>query len=302
MKIAIAGGTGFIGQKLTNHLISVGHSIYILTRDASNKPAKPNVTYIEWLTDGTEPAKSLGQVDAIVNLAGESIGASRWTSERKDQILQSRIQSTQSMVRLIEDLPIKPRVLVNASAIGYYGHSLTHTFTEESKPVEENFLSQVVQRWEQEAEAASVYGVRVTYCRLGVVLDSAEGALTRMLLPFRFFAGGPLGSGEQWLSWIHIDDVVKMFTFAIEHSEIKGPFNLTAPVPLKMNDFGKIVAHVLSRPYWLPAPSFALKLLLGEMSTLVLDGQKVLPHKAETAGYTFLHPSLEPALSNLLNS
>ena len=244
MKIAIAGGSGFIGKKLTNHLVSLGHSIYILTRDASNKPVKPNVTYIEWLAGGADPAKSIGQVDAIVNLAGESIGEGRWTPERKKKILQSRIQSTRSVVQLIKELSIKPQVLVNASAIGFYGHSFTHTFTEESEPVEDHFLSHVVQNWEKEAEAASVYGVRVTYCRLGVVLDSNEGALARMLLPFRFYAGGPLGSGEQWMSWIHIDDVVQMFTFAIEHHEIKGPFNVTSPSPCKMNDFGKVVARV----------------------------------------------------------
>ncbi|WP_227938014.1 TIGR01777 family oxidoreductase [Alkalihalobacillus deserti] len=302
MRIAIAGGTGFIGTKLTNHLVSLGHSVYILTRDATNKPAKPNVIYVEWLKDGTNPAASLDEIDVIVNLAGESIGASRWTSARKKSILQSRIQSTRSIVNLIEKLTSKPKVLVNASAIGYYGNSLTHPFTEESKPAQDNFLSLVVQKWEQEAEAATAYGVRVTYCRLGVVLDSNKGALARMLLPFRFFAGGPLGSGSQWFSWIHIDDVIHMFTFAIEHIELQGPFNLTAPAPLKMDDFGKIIARVLSKPYWLPAPSIALKLLLGEMSTLVLDGQKVLPYKAETAGYRFLYPSLEPALTNLLKS
>jgi uncharacterized protein (TIGR01777 family) len=302
MKIAIAGGTGFIGSKLTSFLVSQGHTIFILTRDATNKPAKPNVTYIEWLHNTANPEEKLEGIDAIVNLAGESIGSGRWTPQRKKHILQSRIQSTQAVIQLLKGLTTKPKVLVNASAVGFYGNSKTETFTEDSKPIEECFLSDVVQKWEQEAQAAAMLGVRVVFCRLGVVLDSQEGALARMLLPYRLFAGGPLGSGDQWLSWIHVDDAVQMFAFSIENEKITGPLNVTAPFPYTMSDFGKMVAQVLNRPYWFPAPSIALKLLLGEMSTLVLDGQKVLPQKAIKHNYSFLYETLEPALTHLLKS
>ncbi|GAE36401.1 TIGR01777 family oxidoreductase [Halalkalibacter akibai] len=302
MKIAIAGGTGFIGSKLTTLLTAKGHSIYILTRDPSNRPVQSNVRYVKWLQPDDSSIQELEGIDAIINLAGESIGSGRWTTERKNRILQSRIQSTQALTDLIKQLSKKPSVLVNASAIGYYGNSYTETFNEASAPVEDNFLSTVVQAWEKEAQKASEYGVRVVYCRLGVVLDRQEGALPRMLLPYRLFAGGSLGDGKQWLSWIHIDDAVRMFEFALENQEISGPFNVTAPEPYQMSEFGKIISRVINRPHWLPTPSFALKVLLGEMSTLVLDGQKVIPEKAKTHGFRYSYPALEPALTNLLKT
>jgi uncharacterized protein (TIGR01777 family) len=300
MNIVIAGGTGFIGKKLTDLLIKQGHSIFILTRDASNKPVKPSVQYIEWLHKDAKPEDNLGQVDAMINLAGESIGSGRWTHQRKKKILQSRIDSTQAIINLIEQLPNKPKVLVNASAIGFYGNSLKKTFTEKSEPTESNFLSAVVTKWENEAKKASKYGVRVVFCRLGVVLDPNEGALNRMLLPYQFFIGGPLGSGKQWLSWIHIDDAIRMFSFAVCQSDIVGAFNVTAPSPCQMNEFGKTLARVLNRPHYFPTPTFALQLLLGEMSTLVLDGQKVLPQKAISLNYSYLFPTLLSALEDLL--
>ncbi|ARK29014.1 TIGR01777 family oxidoreductase [Halalkalibacter krulwichiae] len=302
MQIAIAGGTGFIGTRLTDRLVDQGHTVYILTRDETNKPVKPNVYYVKWLDEEATPETVFNRIDAIVNLAGESIGSGRWTSIRKEQILNSRIESTRAITRLIEKLPIKPKVLVNASAIGYYGHSKTAIFTEESTPAKKDFLSDVVQKWEKEAEKATIFDLRVVYCRLGVVLHPNEGALAKMLLPYRLFAGGPLGTGDQWLSWIHIDDAIQMFQFAIEESRISGPFNVTAPSPCTMNEFGKQLARTLRRPHWLPAPSFALKALLGEMSTLVLDGQQVLPTKAIKTHYSFLYPTLDSALTHLLKS
>ncbi|MDT8860971.1 TIGR01777 family oxidoreductase [Alkalihalobacillus sp. MEB130] len=299
MKIAIAGGTGFLGSKLTNLLLDHGHVVIILTRDATNKPEKPNVQYIEWLHPDSRPEEKMQDVDAIINLAGESIGASRWTPKRKQQILQSRINSTKSIVQLIEKLPSKPNVLVNASAIGFYGNSETDTFTEQSTPTDDSFLSHVVQEWEKEAEKATAFGVRVVYCRLGVVLDPKEGALKQMLLPYRLFIGGPLGTGKQWLSWIHIDDAIHMFKFVIEKDTIHGAFNVTAPHPCQMNEFGTELAKVLHRPHYLPTPGFALKILLGEMSTLVLDGQKVIPEKAISQNYPYLFPTLPLSLENL---
>ncbi|MCL7749330.1 TIGR01777 family oxidoreductase [Halalkalibacter alkaliphilus] len=300
MNVVIAGGTGFIGKKLTDLLIKQGHSIFILTRDASNKPVKSSVQYIEWLHKDAKPEENLDQVDAVINLAGESIGSGRWTHQRKKKILQSRLDSTRAIINLIEQLSNKPKVLVNASAIGFYGNSLNKTFTERSEPSENNFLSEVVTKWENEAEKASKYGVRVVFCRLGVVLDPNEGALNRMLLPYQFFIGGPLGTGKQWLSWIHIDDAIRMFSFAVCQSDIVGAFNVTAPSPSQMNEFGKTLAGVLKRPYYFPTPSFALRLLLGEMSTLVLDGQKVIPQKAISQNYSYLFPTLPSALEDLL--
>lgn len=300
MKIAIAGGSGLIGTKLTDYFVSKGHSVFILTRDATNKPVKDHVHYIEWLKDGTKPELDLEGIEAFINLAGESIGDGRWTEKRKEAILNSRITSTRTVIDLLSKLKSKPEVLVNASAIGYYGNSLTETFTESSQPIETNFLSTVVQHWEKEAEKASNLGVRVVYCRLGIVLEASEGALPQIVLPYRLYVGGPLGKGSQWVSWVHIDDVVGMFDLAIEQTEIIGPLNVTNPVPIQMNDFGKTVATILNKPHWIPVPAFALKLLLGEMSTLVLDGNKVLPEKAKKYEYSYRFESLSVALNHIL--
>ncbi|WP_100406392.1 TIGR01777 family oxidoreductase [Bacillus solitudinis] len=302
MKIAIAGGSGFIGNKLTKRLISLGHSLIILTRTAENKPPLPNTRYVEWLHNKSNPSSHLENIDAIINLAGESIGRQRWTNDRKASILNSRIQTTEELIDIISKLGKKPELLINASAIGYYGNSLTKTFTEDSLPVDKGFLADVVRRWETKASLAQSFGVRTVFCRLGVVLDKNEGALTKMLLPYKLFAGGTMGSGKQWISWIHIDDVIELFILAIEQHHIKGPLNLTSPNPLQMKEFGQTISSVLNRPHWLPAPSFALKIALGEMSTLVLDGQKVLPKKAILQGYQFKYPELTTALENTVKN
>ncbi|MCM3714373.1 TIGR01777 family oxidoreductase [Halalkalibacter oceani] len=302
MKIAIAGGSGFIGTKLSEHFVKQGHTVYILTRNAGNKPSKSGITFVEWLNETARPEQLLEGIDAFVNLAGESIGAGRWTAKRKQRILQSRIESTRAVIDLFNALDKKPEVLINASAIGYYGHSETAVFKEDSAPVDSDFLSDVVQRWENEAGSARSLGIRVVYCRLGIVLDKEEGALQRMLLPYQLFAGGTLGSGNQWVSWIHIRDVIGMIDFALTNQEVEGPLNLTAPAPLQMKEFGKTIAAVLQRPHWLPAPAFALKALLGEMSTLVLDGQQVLPEKAKRHGYEYHFPHAKQALEDLLKN
>lgn len=206
------------------------------------------------------------------------------------------------MFELISNLKEKPLVLINASAIGYYGNSLTEVFTEESEPISPNFLTQVVRLWEHEAKACEGLGLRVVTARLGIVLDSDEGALQPIVLPYKLFAGGTVGSGKQWLSWVHIDDVVGLFSFALTHSELSGPLNVTAPEPVRMKQFGQTVSKVLKRPHWLPVPSLPLRMLLGEKSTLVLDGQKVLPEKAMEYQYTFKFPSLYQALTDLYDA
>ncbi|QOR67082.1 TIGR01777 family protein [Cytobacillus suaedae] len=303
MNIAIAGGTGFVGTALTNYLISKGHNVFILTRNVNNKKEQhPNLHYVKWLSPDSTPEAELTSIDAIVNLAGESINSGRWTTDRKKRILASRINATEKVIDLISSLSKKPEVLVNASAIGIYGTSLDETFTERSKRVGSDFLATTVHTWEKEALKSEEHGVRTVLARFGIILGEREGALPRMVLPYKLFIGGTIASGHQWLSWVHIQDVVRMIEFAITHESIKGPLNITTPEPKQMKDFGITIGAVIGRPHWLPVPSFALRLLLGEMSTLVVDGQKVLPEKIQQYGYRFLYENLEEALENILKT
>ncbi|WP_413375107.1 TIGR01777 family oxidoreductase [Alkalihalobacillus sp. 1P02AB] len=300
MNIAITGGTGFIGSRLVDYLLKEGHQIKILTRSLKNKEAKEGVTYIKWLSEDSTPAVELEGIEAIYHLAGESIGAKRWSTEQKQKILNSRIDSTNELLSIISKMEQKPKTLISASAIGYYGNSESETFTEKSKSVDNKFLTSVVQQWEEQVAGAREFGIRTVFCRLGIVLHANEGALNQMLLPYRLFIGGPLGTGNQWFSWIHIDDVIDLFAFVLLHEELTGPINLTSPHPKQMKEFGKILGSVLNRPHWIPVPGFALKILLGDMSTLVLDGQKVLPEQALKHGYSFKFPNLNEALTHLL--
>ncbi|QFT88035.1 Epimerase family protein [Bacillus sp. THAF10] len=302
MKIAIAGGTGLVGDALTDHLINLGHSIYILTRNSSNKKEKAHVTYVEWLHQSAKPEMELEEMDAFVNLAGESINSGRWTAEQKQKIVESRITSTKEINRIIAALQKKPKTLINASAIGYYGTSETETFTEKTTEPGSDFLASTVYAWEKEAEQAKTQGVRVVFTRFGIILDKEEGALPKMLLPYKMFAGGKIGSGEQWMSWVHIKDVAGAITFCLENASIEGAVNVTAPHPKKMKEFGKILGRVMGRPHWFPTPGFVLKAALGEMSVLVLEGQKVLPEKLQAQGYNFFYSHLDDALSEILQS
>lgn len=299
MNIVIAGGTGLIGSHLVELLLKDDHHIYILTRNANNKKKTAKITYVNWLNEGDKPEEKLQNIDVVVNLAGQSIN-NRWTKAEKKRILSSRISATKNCLTLIESLSKKPNVFLNASAVGFYGTSQTNTFTEADKKAGTDFLASVVEQWEAEATKAEKLGIRTVLLRLGVVLAKEGGALNKMLLPYKFFGGGTVGSGQQWLSWVHIDDVVKIIQFAIKNEQIIGPINITAPNPEQMKNFGKILATVLNKPHWLPAPSLALKLLLGEMSMLVLKGQKAIPKKAEESGYQFQYPELDGALKNLL--
>lgn len=300
MHIVVTGGTGFVGRTLVENLLNDGHEVSILTRNPSGKPQKSKVSYIKWLGENTAPEKELANVDAIVNLAGASINNGRWTKNRKEQILQSRIKATDAVNNLIGALSSKPEVLVNASAVGYYGMSESETFTEKPSSEADDFLATVVRRWEQEAARAEQrYGVRTVFARFGVILGDG-GALPKMVTPYKLGIGGTVGSGRQWLSWIHIDDVVGLIRFAIENPEIRGPLNVTAPNPEKMKTMGRTIAEVLRRPHWIPIPEFAMKAALGEMSNLLLQGQRVLPEKAQQHGYAFRYPELKPALRQLL--
>ncbi|MFD2925163.1 TIGR01777 family oxidoreductase [Halobacillus naozhouensis] len=299
MKFAITGGTGFVGSKLTDKLTREGHHVYILTRNPQKHNDTENVSYIGWLKDEFAPWEYLPSVDAIVNLAGESLSSGRWTDERKRNIMNSRIQATEGVIDLIERMDRKPEVLVNASAVGYYGKSDTKTFTEETDQPGSDFLANVVVEWEKRAAKAQNFGVRTVYIRFGLILGE-EGALPKMILPYKLLVGGNLGSGEQWMSWIHVKDVVELITHSVNTPSMEGPINGTAPNPKRNTDFGQTLASVLGRPHWITAPSFALKTILGDMSTLLLDGQSVMPKKAKAQGYTFLFPELKQALQSIL--
>ncbi|WP_349409482.1 TIGR01777 family oxidoreductase [Pseudalkalibacillus sp. SCS-8] len=295
MKIAISGGTGFVGEALTDHFTSQGHHVFILTRNPSGKPVKEHVTYVKWLTDDAETDQLTG-IDAIINLAGETING-RWTEEKKEKILSSRIQATREILKIIESMESKPHTLINASAIGYYGTSESEKFDENTTRSGDDFLAKVTEEWESEAQKAEQYGVRVVLTRFGIILDKDEGALPRMALPYKLYAGGPLGSGDQWYSWIHIRDVVGLMDYILHQETIEGPVNATSPHPVQMDDFGRILGKALGRPHWLPLPGFVLRTALGEMSTLILDGQKVFPEKALKHGYKFTYPTLNSALT-----
>lgn len=299
MKVVIAGGTGFVGKQLTKLLQSEGHSVVILTRKPSYE--RGGIQYVQWLSSGANPEQQLGTVDAFVNLAGVSLNEGNWNTERKKAILDSRLSATSEIIRIIEALDIKPKVLVNASAVGIYPISNTAMYTEEHTNYANDFLGQVVQKWEQCASQATASNVRVVYSRFGVILGKESQALTLMALPYKLFAGGTVGSGQQWLSWVHVEDVARAILFAITNDNIHGAMNVTTPNPMRMKPFGQTLGKVLGKPHWIPAPSFALKLALGEKSVLVLEGQQVLPKVLQDNGFTFSFPTLESALKNIYN-
>lgn len=298
MKIVIAGGSGFVGEKLTKQLLEEGHEVIILTRKEQVSSPK-GVTHVTWLTEGATPEKELEYVDAFINLAGVSINDGRWTAKHQKQIYDSRMVATDELVRIIESLPQKPSVFINASAIGIYPVSTDETYTEDSIVAPDDFLGKTVNDWEKKAKQVEKYGVRTAFMRFGVVLGSDGGALPLMTLPYRLFVGGTVGSGKQWVSWVHVTDVVRAITFAMKNEHLSGPVNVTAPSPLRMKKFGQTIGVTLNRPHWLPVPSFAMKQLLGQKSKLVLEGQKVLPKKLMEADFEFLFPVLDGALNDI---
>lgn len=296
MKVAIAGGSGFVGKKLTALLKENGYEVLILTR--GEEKIEDGVRYIKWLGDA-RPKEHLEGLTAVVNLAGVSLNDGRWTEERKRAIYESRIDATNEVLRICESLKDRPKVLVNASAIGIYPASESAVYTEESSAFAHDFLGKVVQHWEAHAARAQSFGVRVCCTRFGVILGRDEGALPLITLPYKLFVGGTIGSGKQWLSWVHVDDVAGAILFAIEQEQLRGPINVVSPNAKRMAQFGAIVGEALGRPHWLPVPSIALKLALGEKSQLVLEGQYVEPQKLLAHGYKFKFVSLRDAIQHL---
>ncbi len=298
MKIVIAGGSGFIGKKLTDALLNEGHEVIILSRE-DNKGAD-KIRYVRWLQEGATPEQEIGTADAFVNLAGVSINEGRWTAEHQQQIYDSRMTATDELLRIISALQQKPSVLINASAIGIYPASDAIVYTETSTEIANDFLGRTIADWEKKASLVTSRGIRSTLMRFGVVLGRGGGALPPMVLPYKLFAGGKVGSGKQWLSWVHVEDVTRAITFALENDQLHGRVNVTSPMPKRMNDFGATIGSVLHRPHWFPVPSFAMKMLLGKKSALVLEGQHVLPKKLLDNGFEFKFTDLESALKNLL--
>ncbi|KIL47241.1 TIGR01777 family oxidoreductase [Jeotgalibacillus soli] len=299
MKILLSGGTGFAGKTITNLLVQEQHEVYILTRNPDLYDSTKQVHYVEWLTENAQPEKELEEIDWIINLAGESINNGRWNDDQKKRIYDSRMEATGEILRIIRALDITPSVLINASAVGYYPPSETKIFTETSTEKGHNFLAETVIDWEKKARLAEDEGVRVACARFGIILGKKDGALPSMAMPYKLMVGGTVGSGKQWLSWVHYQDVARAILFVLEHHKIEGPFNVTAPNPTRMKEFGETLGQMLNRPHWIPAPSFALKLALGDKSSLVLEGQKVLPKVLEEHGFTFLYPTLHEALEEI---
>ncbi|OCA83324.1 TIGR01777 family protein [Bacillus sp. FJAT-27225] len=297
MKIAIAGGTGFLGGALVKRLLSEGHQVVILTRKTPES-SKAGLSQVQWLVEGSEPERFLKEIDVFINLAGESLNSGRWTSERKERLVKSRLAATNEAIRILGKLNRKPAVFISASAVGLYGTSEKETFTEKNRPGKD-FLANLVKQWEAAGSKAKELGIRTVFCRFGIILDQHQSALPQMALPYKLFGGGTIGSGRQWVSWIHREDAVRAILFAIGKSDLKGPVNFTAPHPATMKEFGKTIGLVLRRPHWLPVPSFALRLLLGEMSILVLEGQRALPTVLMEKGFHFRFPHLTEALEDI---
>ncbi|AFL99611.1 TIGR01777 family protein [Desulfitobacterium dehalogenans ATCC 51507] len=301
MKVLIFGGTGFVGKYLTKELLENGYQVFVVTRNSHKMVSTlgSGVEAIEWDNmSSLSSLKNLEQIDVVINLAGESIGNRRWTPSVKEEIIASRLRTTGAIVTAIDHGVIQPKVFINASAVGYYGPRGDEELAE-SEEAGKDFLAQVCREWEQEAYKAQAPLTRVVTLRIGVVLGN-EGALNRMTMPFKFYIGGPLGTGEQWLSWIHIQDLISIIRCVIEHPGLSGPINAVAPNPARMRDFSKTLGKVLSKPSWLPVPEILLKIALGQMSEMLLHGQRAVPKKIQSAGFEYMYADLEEALENAL--
>ena len=301
MQILIAGGTGMIGTALTESFLADGHQVWVLTRNPTKGRLPPGVTALGWNGWNTMGwGEVVSRMDAVVNLVGEPLSRWPWTPARKQRFWSSRVQGGKALAMAIQAAKPRPRVLIQASGVNYYGPHGLEPVTEADKPGED-FLAQLCLEWEASTKPVEKLGVRRVIIRSAIVLSAKDGILPIMLLPVRLFAGGPLGKGQQGLAWIHLADEVAAIRFLMENPGASGPYNLTTPSPVSSAQFLTMAARVLQRPYWLPAPAFALRLVLGEMATLVLDGLYLRPARLQAAGFSFRFASLEPALHDLLD-
>jgi uncharacterized protein (TIGR01777 family) len=300
MKVAITGATGLIGTALCESLSKDGVEILAITRRHNALPAQ--MKPVPWdPANGKFDPSPLEGTNAVVHLAGESI-AGWWTRAHRERIRKSRLDGARLLIDGLEKLDAPPSVLVSASAIGFYGNRGDEELDEDSPPGT-GFLPELCRAWEEEVARASEIGIRTVSLRTGLVLSTRGGALTPMLLQYRLLLGGPVGGGRQWISWIHIHDMIGLYRFVIEHDGARGPYNATAPEPVRQSVFAKSLGRALGRPAFLPAPRFAIKTLLGEMGqTLLLEGQKVLPRKTQALGFSFEYPGLDAALEDILKS
>jgi uncharacterized protein (TIGR01777 family) len=303
MRVIILGATGFIGRSLCKILVGAGYEVVALTRD-KNKGREilgKGIEVVEWDSKSAEGWESHANgAYALVNLIGENLASGRWTQERKKSILESRLNAGKAVSMAIQLAQSKPKVVIQASAIGYYGSRSDEILDESSDPGE-GFLSEVAVKWEDSTKEVEPQARRVII-RTSPVLGRGGGILTRLIRPFRFFLGGPVGSGKQWFSWIHLDDEVGAIRFLMERDDLQGVFNLTAPEQLMMKDFYHTLGKAMRRPSWLPMPGFVLRLFFGEMAEeTILSGQRVVPKRLMEAGYKFIYPKAEEALKEILS-
>ncbi|MGH9769629.1 MAG: TIGR01777 family oxidoreductase [Blastocatellia bacterium] len=301
MKILIAGATGLIGKAVCQMLVSEGHQVVVLSR----RPLATSLTGVSafrWEPETeSPPAEAWDSVDAVIHLAGEPVAAARWTGEQKRRIRDSRVKGTRNLVTGMREASAPPKILISASAVGYYGDRGGEILSEGSKPGSD-FLSEVCLEWEAEAARARELGVRVAFVRTGVVISPSGGALEKMLLPFKRGLGGRLGSGQQWFPWIHLDDIAGIFHHALMTPAIGGPVNGVSPGIVTNEEFTRGLAAALKRPVFLPVPEFALRILMGEIAEVVMASQRVVPQVALDTGYRFKFPILRSALESLLKT
>lgn len=303
MKVIVTGATGFIGEALVEALLKRGDEVTALTRSPGRAlPRLPaDVRILEWHPPERGPwVEAFNGVDAVLNLAGEPVAKRRWSAAQKEEILSSRVDATTAVVAAIQEANPRPSVLINASAIGYYGPQGDRVLTE-SSPNGEDFLAHVVREWEAAAQGVESLGVRLVLVRTGIVLGAGGGALPPMVLPFRVFAGGTMGRPDQWVSWIHIEDEIGLILYALDHDKVRGPVNLTAPSPVTMDVFSRQIGQTIGRPAWAPMLYLPMTLVLGrERAEAMMSSQRILPEKAEALGYRFQHTDSAEALRSIL--
>jgi len=298
--IVITGATGFIGKKVTNSLIARGDKVTVFTRSVEKAekifPGAENL--IIWNQGAESGSFSFESIDAVIHLAGENVMGRRWSEQHKKNLLASRVSGTRELTEALEKAKNKPEVFISASAVGYYGNS--EEAVDEYSPSGNDFLAGVVKSWEDETKRVDPMKIRRVNIRIGLVLDGKEGTLAKMVVPFRYFIGGPLGSGKQWFPWIHIDDLVGLFLFALDNGNMSGIINGVSPNPVRMDQFCNMLGKVLHRPSLFRIPAFLLRLVLGEAADVILSGAQVIPKRTLAAGYKFRFESVSGALNDLL--